>query len=71
VEVILKRAERFKPDREIGSFLINAAQLTSDRQGSVCGISIFLIHIDILMTFFELQQKLINHQCRIKTPRST
>jgi hypothetical protein len=38
VEVILKRAEWFQPDRKIGSFLINAAQLTSDGQEGVCGM---------------------------------
>jgi hypothetical protein len=38
VEVILKRAELFKPDRSIGSFLVNTAQLTSDGQEGVCGM---------------------------------
>jgi hypothetical protein len=38
VEVILRRAELFKPDRRIGSFLINAAHLTSDGQEGVCGM---------------------------------
>ena len=38
LEVILKRAERFKPDRTIGSFLVNAAHLTSDGKEGVCGM---------------------------------
>jgi hypothetical protein len=38
VEVILKRAERFKPDRKIGSFPVNAAQLTSDGKEGVCSM---------------------------------
>jgi hypothetical protein len=40
-EVILKRAERFKPDRTIGSFLVDAAQLTSDGEEGVCGMHSF------------------------------
>jgi hypothetical protein len=40
VEVILKRTERFmiNLDRTIGSFVINAAQLTSDGQEGLCGM---------------------------------
>jgi hypothetical protein len=40
VEVILKRTERFmiKLDRTIGSFLVNATQLTSDVEDGVCGM---------------------------------
>jgi hypothetical protein len=40
VDVILKRVEYFKPDRKIGSFQINAAQLTSDGQEGVCGMDL-------------------------------
>ena len=38
VEVILKRAERLKPDRTIASILVNAAQLASDGQEGVCSM---------------------------------
>jgi hypothetical protein len=38
VELILQRAERFKPDRKIGTFLVNAAKLTSDGQEGVCSM---------------------------------
>jgi hypothetical protein len=41
VDVILKRAGLFKPDRTIGSFLIHAAQLTSDGEEGVCGMHSF------------------------------
>lgn len=36
IDVILKRAGLFKPDRTIGSFLIHAAQLTSDGEKGAC-----------------------------------
>jgi hypothetical protein len=38
VDVILKRAELFKPNRTIGRFLINAAQLTFDGHEGICGM---------------------------------
>jgi hypothetical protein len=41
VEVILKRAELFKPDRTIGSFLVNAAKLTSDGEEGICSMHYF------------------------------
>jgi hypothetical protein len=41
VEVILKRTERFKPDRKIGSFLVNAAKLTSDGKEGICSMYLF------------------------------
>jgi hypothetical protein len=38
VEVILKRAERYIPDRKLGNFLVNAAELISGWQNGICGM---------------------------------
>ena len=38
VEVILKRAERLKPDCTIARILVNVAQLASDGQEGVCSM---------------------------------
>jgi len=41
VEVILKRPERYIPDRKLGKFLVNAAQLISGGQEGICGMFLF------------------------------